>query len=311
MLEVTIQYCRDTRCEGSGTSYKSICPVCGGNDFYVTEYNSMGHCFHCNFTTNFSDASTTSYIEKSLDISKVRHEYSLVTSFYSTMLEQQHRIYLESRGIDNDVIMKYGIGYCPEYYNTFYDSPSARDAGLVSGKKITLSDRIVFPYIHGDEVVDIRGRACTGIQPKYKSPFGSSKRRGAVYPYNYTDAHAVAKQYVVITEGEIKTILAHEMGIPTVGLPGINAWREGFVPYSDIKYIVMFDREPKVETQQHVDQAICKLGNHIPDLHVAMLPLERQKVDLDEYILRGKINDVISRIENAIPLNVYKRLRQF
>lgn len=78
------------------------------------------------------------------------------------------------------------------------------------------------PYISHSGVVAIRFRRIDGDGPKYLSTQGDTPR------FFNPDAFLRPEPYICLCEGEIDCMTAAQLGLPAVGLPGVNAWREEF-----------------------------------------------------------------------------------
>jgi DNA primase len=76
--------------------------------------------------------------------------------------------------------------------------------------------RLTIPYITPAGVVDIRFRAINHEEPKYLGLPGSETRL-----YN-VGAYFKATDWIAVCEGEIDTITLTKIGIPAVGVPGVN-----------------------------------------------------------------------------------------
>jgi DNA primase catalytic core, N-terminal domain len=157
------------------------------------------------------------------------------------------RAYLHRRGLSDATISRYILGVtlsdpeslvahlraeCPEAF------PFAEEAGLLvhhdAGQLRThwnLCGRIVFPYIAGGEVVDLRTRTY-GEGKGYRS-LGPYEPRGATAPFGW-DSIAPGTRTVIVTEAEFKALAAlqafHEgrLDAPTIGQPGLNVFRESW-----------------------------------------------------------------------------------
>jgi len=112
--------------------------------------------------------------------------------------------YLESRGITEATARMFRLGFVknPETGHELYQG------------------KLSIPYITPSGVVDIRFRSLSNDSgPKYLSRPGAS-----THIYNIT---ALNKDngMLVICEGEIDTIIATQVGLIAVGLPGANNWK--------------------------------------------------------------------------------------
>lgn len=106
--------------------------------------------------------------------------------------------------------------------------------------------KLAIPYLrwsqeYGWAVVKLRFRRLDDEQPKYLDVAGFSPRL-----YNTLALLANSSQ-IAITEGEIDAITAQVCGIPTVGVPGAQAWKphfkEPFLGYRDV-FILADGDEP-------------------------------------------------------------------
>lgn len=317
-MDISLQYCTDHFVKDCGKGFKSICPLCSGNDMWVTSFNNRAYCFNCG-TPFWLDGSGKEYVpRKVLDIQKIREVYSKVISIYRKSLDEKVSIYLHNRGLDDSIIEEFSIGYCPDSILSIYKLDGILDSGLLSKNgDVVLSQRVIFPYIanHGD-ITDMRGRSVGKEEPRYKSVFGAARSRGAIYPYNYDNAlkryYENSKEYIILTEGEIKTIILHSFGYSVMGLPGINSWRSGFSPI-DIPVVVLFDNEKDVLSKLRLDKAIAKFSDFIPELYVAVIPLIEDSIGADDFLLheKGGFNRLDSVINNAVPYERYKKIRRF
>ncbi|GAA2687772.1 toprim domain-containing protein [Nonomuraea recticatena] len=92
---------------------------------------------------------------------------------------------------------------------------------------------LAIPYIapNGD-TLSIRFRNLRDNGPKYLTLPGDKPR-----PYN-TAAIERYTSAMWITEGEIDSITLHEVGVPAIGIPGANTWRNDwaliFKPYQEV-----------------------------------------------------------------------------
>jgi gene 57 protein len=130
--------------------------------------------------------------------------------------------YLLSRKLSEESIHKFALGYV--------DEPAPGHERF--------QGHLAIPYLRRGplgswKVAGIRFRALEpGVRPKYNQPEGQSLRT-----FN-PQAVLTADEAVGICEGEIDAITACQVGLPTVGIPGANAWKswwaELFEPISRV-----------------------------------------------------------------------------
>jgi hypothetical protein len=253
------------------------------------------------------------------------------------------RAYLHQRGLCDEAIGRYVLGVtlsdpdslvehlrstCPEAF------PYAEEAGLVitddDGRQRThwnLRGRIIFPYIAGSEVVDLRTRRYDGGKG-YKSLAGGYDERGAVYPFGW-DSVEPGTRTVIVTEAEFKALaslqLYHEgqLNAPTLGQPGLSVfratWAQELVARGVEELVLCYDSQPRRPNKQGVitlspEEMACvrhgvaaaAAGLHV---RVARLPLApgQEKAEIDEFIPSYGVNAFQYLIDNAPSLNSYYR----
>lgn len=255
---------------------KLPCPSCNHVTFWYTEYNHFGYCFRCEYQER---EGSTEVVKIRGNVSAYRALYTELTDHYHKSLLPEHRDYLNKRGITDDTIDHFKLGFCSSKAHTLYKHPLAHESGVVTqhGKPI-LAGRIVFPYWLYNEVTDIRGRLYAGNGERYLSLLGSTYYRGADYAFNIN----TKEQEILITEGEIKAIAAWQCGIYAVGLSGILSKRKVSLVDTQ-KQVICFDSQIPM---WHVQQAIDTQAKRLTNPYILTLPLQgKQKQDIDSYVL--------------------------
>lgn len=286
-------------------SYKTTCPRCGGNDFYVTPSNGVGYCFHCTYFERDGDKKSS---EESLEYSipAIRALYKKLAEYYHSCLTTDIKDYLIARGFSESSIKELKIGYIPDESRKDIEARLGKDSGLYINGKAVLGNRISFPYLVDNQVIDIRGRALDKTDPvRYKSPVGSAQLRGADYPYNHKDSHTDH----IITEGEIKAAIASQHGIPCVAVPGIVSWRPKL--HGTAKQTIVFDSTKNRQTREITYRAIDKLSRKLYNPHVAALPLRgNDKMDIDTFILAYGAEEFKTIVNNALPYEDWAKIQR-
>lgn len=281
-------------------SYKTTCPNCGGHNFYVTEHNGVKYCFNCAYVEKEGYAEENIKV-RSLHVEEIRKYYTEVTRYYHSCLDTKHRDFLHQRGIEDSTIERLQIGFCPNSSHQLYVHPLAEESGISIKREPFLSNRIIFPYWFEGKVTDMRGRTVDMDELKYKSPFKSAYYRGADYAYNVS---ALPEETIVITEGEIKSILPEQFGLPTKGLPGMNAERT--ISVGTFKKVVLCFDNQRYNRKQLI-MAIKRWAQKLPNPFIATLPLRgKDKQDIDGYILQYGIDSYKQVIAAAMPYEKWK-----
>jgi hypothetical protein len=190
---------------------------------------------------------------------------------HSWMLDGCHpdpQRYIHRRGLSDATIGRYLLGVtlrdpdslvaylrqeCPEAF------PYAEQAGLLvrddAGQLRThwnLRGRIVFPYLAGGQVVDLRTRTYDG-QKGYRS-LGPYAERGASFPFAW-DSVPAGVRTVIVAEAEFKALAAlqayheGELAYPTIGQPGLTvfraAWAEALRARGVEEVVLCYDSQPR------------------------------------------------------------------
>ena len=138
--------------------------------------------------------------------------------------------WLEARGLETETIVERQLGYRTK------DDPERQ-----------WRHTIAIPYFDAQgrwRVTRYRHLRANPVA-KYQTPKG-----GGVNLYNVA---AVDAPTVAICEGEFDSLILHQMGIPSVALPGINNWQREWrwlFRNSDLVYVVV-DNAP--EDEEHAD----------------------------------------------------------
>ncbi len=294
--------------------YKTDCPQCAKNDFYVTPHNGVGFCFHCGHWTRDGHATYKPRI-RSEHIPEIRNFYAQATAYYHSSLDGDARKFLTQRGFTDDTIQRFQIGYCPVGNNPMYRDPIAQEAGLATNTNTGfLAGRITFPYFYDDSTItDIRGRSINPADElRYKSPYHDGFYRGADHPYNY---HLRCNKRIILTEGEIKADIATQIQYPAMALPGIMSWRDGLALDRDTNYTLIFDSQRK--NMNDVRRAIIRISDKLIDAGVnepmiGTIPLfGHDKLDIDDLILHYGPDIFADVVNSALPYNEWKELQRF
>lgn len=284
------------------TTIRQSCPQCNRDNFKITEHNGFGYCFNCGYKEN--DNRPIESIQESEHIDTYRLLYKEAAQYYHSCLQEAHRCYLNERGITDTTIQERQIGYCPKDMTLLYRHHFADDSGMTSYGKPTLANRIVFPYMFGDMIVDLRGRIVGSEGEKYKSLTKTAKYRGAMFAYNI-DMH---DDTIIIAEGEIKSIIPAQYGYAVHGLPGILSNRViARKPYK--KAIIMLDSQ---KNMREIHRAIQRIAKRVINPFVATLDLRKKdKQDIDSYINDYGIGAFDVLIRNALEYDRWERIHGY
>jgi len=239
----------------AGANYKAPCPFHGEKtpSFVVSPSKQIYHCFGCGaggdaikFMMDYEKLNYPEAIEKlasmfnfslrytqgSSDYSDIKRVLQNVETWYRKNLEHstQTKEYLHSRGISQNSIEKFAIGYAPDSQSVinFINSlhipiPKAIESGVIAkgdnGRVYArLTDRVIFPiYSPNGAIVGFGGRTMSNHPAKYiNSPqtklFNKSR---LLYGYHLAKDSIYKQKQIIICEGYLDVIMLHQAGFNT------------------------------------------------------------------------------------------------
>jgi hypothetical protein len=206
--------------------------------------------------------------------------YSLVSTAgnLSLHLHADHLADLRASGLNDETIRAAGVY-----------SISSRDMShfFNRGVPAEIETALCFPY-QGGEFARIKLFPSLG-KMKYAQPPNTGARLYVPFTVNPGD--------IVVTEGEKKTLAAHQAGFNAVGVGGVWAWLSNGDPIADLNLIRWDGREvtiiPDSDVFQRVDlmRAIYAFGRELQavgaNVVVAQIPQSTRKVGLDDHLVSG------------------------
>ena len=237
----------------AGANYKAPCPFHGEKtpSFVVSPTKQIYHCFGCGVggdaikfmmdyeKLNYPEAVeklasmfnfSLSYTKGSSDYSDAKRVLENLQIWYSKNLEnaQNAKEYLHSRGISQNSIEKFGIGYVGSSNSvmeflkrTNLPLPKALEAGVLSQSDdknrvyARLTNRITFPiYSTSGSIVGFGGRTMDNHPAKYiNSPqtklFNKSR---LLYGYHQAKENIYKHKQLIVCEGYLDVIMLHQAG---------------------------------------------------------------------------------------------------
>jgi DNA primase len=139
---------------------------------------------------------------------------------------------------------------------------------------------ISIPYITAmGHCVGFKFRRLDDGKPKYGSPTGQK-----AHLYNVTDV-LLTSPYIVVCEGELDTVITSGvLGIPAVGVPGVQAWKPHFAKLFngyDTVYVVG-DNDIKEDGSNPGMEFAKRVANEILNSTIVTLP---PGMDINDYYL--------------------------
>ncbi len=295
-----------------------ICPVCGCQDANFNTAKLKWRCWHCpakGIIIPEDGYEVKEVEEKVLDIPKVRELYSNLTDKYHQDITQQAVDYLTGRGLTQQTIDSFKLGFCSTNFYNEYSSPLAEDAGLIFREYPALTNRITIPYMVDGQTTDLRGRILNGITyrdntPTYVSLSGNHASRGATFLFNH-DIISKSNR-IIVTEGEFKAIVGVQYGFPMVATPGIFGWQKEWSKLLKGKEVILaadFDRISGLRSPAYL-MAKALLAE-IPQLKVALLAwgakTSDSKIDVDSLLSNGHLKTFDRAVNGAVEASWFLR----
>lgn len=173
--------------------------------------------------------------------------------------------YLHNRGISNNMIKKFGIGYATQEENGLYkylrgkgfSDKQLKDSGLITFSHGNAFDkfrsRVMCPVINTDrEVLGFSGRAVAGEEPKYKnspSTFTFDKKT-ILYGLNLAQ-HSSHSREMILCEGNMDVVSLHQAGFDNAVAPLGTAFSKEHSKllnrYTDHVHLIFDSDEPGIK----------------------------------------------------------------
>lgn len=183
---------------------------------------------------------------------------------YAQEISPEAIVALLERGISEEVAARFQLGTITDPINghEMYD-------GWIS-----------IPYITAlDQCVGFKFRRLDDGKPKYGSPTGQK-----AHLYNVTDI-LLQSPFIVVCEGELDTVITSGMvGIPAVGVPGVQAWKPHFAKLFngyDTVYVVG-DNDIKEDGSNPGAEFSKRVASEILNSVIVTLP---PGMDINDYYL--------------------------
>ena len=111
-----------------------VCPVCGCRDANFNVDKLVWRCWHCDGRGRIIP--DKDYVFKdveppTLDIPQIRKLYTSLTDKYHKGLTKSASDYLKARGLTQDTIEKFQLGFCSTNFYDEYTNKLAEDAGIL------------------------------------------------------------------------------------------------------------------------------------------------------------------------------------
>jgi len=250
---------RHVQLKKTGGNHKGLCPFHNEKtpSFVVSEDKQIFTCFGCGatgdvieFTQRFNNMDFQGAIEKLAD------EYSIelkntgfgtegkkvqlyevnreaAAFFYKCFTKEPNKAatYMKSRGLEPNILRKFGIGYADDQWQSLYELLKGKgyqdelllSLGLVSSSNNRIfdkfRDRVIFPIINTrGKVVGFGGRAIGDGMPKYLNSHESAvfQKKNNLYGLNLTREDINREDCAILVEGYMDVISLYQHGVRNV-----------------------------------------------------------------------------------------------
>lgn len=235
----------------SGANFVCVCPFHDDKNPSMSVSPSRGifHCFSCKaggdaikFVMDYEKLSYPEAVEKIASLQNFtlnyvrggepakenKHILENANAFYRSLLYKTPAAieYLYSRGITDELIDKFELGFAPESAQTIrllqneqIEPKEALEVGIVkqneNGIYASFINRITFPiYTHAGRLVGFGGRTISDNPAKYvNSPQSAVFDKSTLfYGYHLAKREIFTKNQIIITEGYMDVIMLHKAG---------------------------------------------------------------------------------------------------
>lgn len=329
----------------AGANYKGCCPFHNEKtpSFVVSEQKQIFTCFGCGvkgdligfvekyYNLDFNQAVDKLSQEYGLNLEKIQsgpdyQKYYDINKmaaqfFYQNFTNSKNKgyQYMKSRGIDDAVLKKFGIGYADESWDSLYrhlvskgiDPKDMVEIGLVRQKDNKYYDkfrnRVMFPIINtSGKVIGFGGRAIGDDKPKYLNSDESRifLKKNNLYGLNLSKQEIGKDDYIILVEGYMDVIGLYQGGIRNVAASLGTALTENqakLIKRYTKKVVLSYDSDNA--GRNAALRGIEVLSNE--DCQVNVLHVTDGK-DPDEFIKKQGKNSYLELVKKALPAIDYR-----
>ncbi len=346
IIDVVSDY---VRLKKSGRNYVGLCPfhIEKTPSFFVNEEKGVYHCFGCgasgnmfNFIMQIENVSFPESIKilaKKADIEieykegkftainkekeiiyKINERAMFIYHYYLKEREEAHiaREFLKKRGITDQMIETFNLGYAPAEQNRIYQilteekytEPMILKTGLIipstrgEGYFDRFRNRIIFPIIDvNDKIIGFGGRIIEDNPnlPKYMNTPETEvfQKRNNLFGLNVARNYIREKRQAIVVEGYFDVISLFQADIKNVVAPLGTALTEEQVlllkRYAD-EIIILFDSD-KAGNKATIRSIALLLKTNLK-IRVVELPVD---YDPDLYVRKYGGENLLKLIDNA------------
>ncbi|MEA2029353.1 MAG: DNA primase, partial [Campylobacterota bacterium] len=323
----------------SGGNFKAPCPFHNEKSpsFVVSPQKQIYHCFGCGvggdsikFVMEYEKLNYPEALEKLADSYNFTLDYTnsrdnkprsavieKLNEWYSTLLSQNSvaHSYLINRGVNENSIKRFEIGYAPDSNATLnfirsqhYTMSEAVDMGVVgydSSNNNTYArfiKRITFPiYFANGTIVGFGGRTITDHQAKYintpeTSYFNKSR---LLYAYHLAKQAIYKKSEIIITEGYLDVIMLHQAGFENAVATLGTALTQDHIPLlkkGSPKVVMAYDGDKAGRSAALKASKLLSAAGFIGGVVIF-----EENLDPADMVKEGRVDEIAAMFSSPIP----------
>jgi len=331
----------------TGSNYKGLCPFHNEKtpSFVVSEDKQIFTCFGCgatgdviSFAQKYYNLEFMEAVEKlaaecgvTIDneydgdsgerelLFKINREAAKYFYMVFRSGDNPGRTYMEKRGISEEILKKFGIGYADDRWDSLfgyltglgYPAEKMLKLGLISVSKGKYYDkyrnRVMFPIINtSGKVIGFGGRAVGEAMPKYLNSQESSifMKKNNLYGLNLTRQEISKENCAILVEGYMDVIGLYQGGVRNVSASLGTALTE-----SQARLLKRYTKNVVLSYDaDDAGRAAALRGIEILNsqkCRVKVLHVTDGK-DPDEFIKKQGKNEFLKLVEGALPYADYR-----
>ncbi len=340
-LDIVSVISRYVKLKKRGRNYVGLCPFHDEKtpSFVVSPEKQIFHCFGCgasgdvvkflmriediDFKTAVKELAkeagmTVPHFSKSAqdnssEKSRLKEVMNIAETFFKSQLNINVIDYLKERGVTEQSIEKFGIGFAPNNGDKFITYTKQRGVSIDELKNAGLArvdkngkiyayfwNRIILPIfdLRGD-IIAFGGRIFGTGEPKYlNSPDTILFTKGNIlYPFNIAKAGVRQKHAALVVEGYFDSLTLQQEGIDiavsSMGTSFTDAQAKLLKRFADIAYFLYDDDAAGIKGAERAVEVCSKRGLEIK----IAVPFEG--LDPDEIVLKYGKEKIEKMIANA------------
>jgi len=331
-----------------GKNYLGLCPFHAEKtpSFTVSPEKGFFHCFGCGEGGNafafimkmekvdFPEAAEILGNKLGIHIERTAGSGALKTykeklldlmfiscKFFESRLDENSRAYLVQRGLKEETVKTFRLGYAPDGWHNLFNYLTSRGAktedleavGLILPQKEgagfydRFRSRLMFPIFDlRSRVIGFSGRTISNDEPKYlNSPDSVIFQKGEnLFGLNFAKEEIKKRKFALLVEGNVDVLSLYEAGFPNVVAPlgtALTASQAKLLARFAEYVILAFDADAAgLAASERAQELLTEAG-----LKVRIMDLGKFK-DPDEFIKACGKEALIEAIKKSSPAMEFK-----